>query len=351
MVENKIDRRNFLKLGAAVAGAAIVGSKLPRVLNQETGLEVKDKIYHVSTEQANYFSLLENHRNPIGAESLRSLPKMQGVMYEDITPQKGLLTDRPDQVIDTRTSQREYIVPRDQLEVWRENGTALFFEGQMLPAGELTKGFFLPMGEALVGGLAIMMALKQDKGKVQPSKEIDSKSKGLNKLKIGSLAAGTWAVSPFVTMMMESVGGVLAKNDVKQGALERLISRGTAVSTNIHPEGSTIFFRNLNAARQLNQVGKYLADSTLTLDKINMAYNFGRYHTGIEDFLLMGDKFIYGLMDLYPNSFWQEMVDVNGGIDILSSIPIFEPHFNRWERRVIKDLQFERMLARKVNED
>ena len=78
------------------------------------------------------------------------------------------------------------------------------------------------------------------------------------------------------------------KTQAKESALERTMLKAQGLLSHAHPENSIVFFRNIMLAKKLQFLGQ--VESIKNDRKAQIAYNVGKAHAGIEDFLMASFK-------------------------------------------------------------
>lgn len=334
-----MSRRSFLKLSALLPLAAIPHETRP-----------KDENLFIETPEGQYYPIYESHPHPAKAEQLRLLPPQDVFLYEYIensryfidSPSHTVLDSAPETLKGLPDSEREYIVPRDHLALLRENRSKISFEGYELPS-EL--GAVLPMlveGTLGAGSASYLInnLLSKPKQKMESSKNHLSRRQFL---KMAAGLAAAWGLSPTAFLLITPA----EKTDVRLSALERTIIKAHGLSSHLHPNDSIIFFRNIMFARRLQFLGE--AVSKEKEQKARIAYNVGKMHAGIEDFLQMGREWTLAFLNIIPNQYLQEVIDANGGLENFCTTVLFDPNTQNPTKTVLKDNELEIFLDRKLN--
>jgi len=335
----KFSRREFLKMAGTTGAALVLGVK------PETGKPTND-ILSIETPEAKYFPIYESHPQPASREQLELLPPQDIFLYEysrntsdfvnSLIPPQTILDSIPTTLKAIPDSKREYIVPRDHLKWLRENETKICFEGFRLPHSDLTV-ILTMFGPGVIGaGGALSLALS----KTRENSEKDVTRRQF--LKLATVLATTWGLSPVTFLMITPA----EKTEVKVNALERTIIKAHGLSSQLHPEDPIIFFRNIMFARKLQFLGEITSKEKGQRSQI--AYNVGKMHAGIEDFLQIGKDWTLAFLNLMPISYLKAVIDTNGGIENFCSNVLFDPNAQNQTRSVLVDQELKSFLNKKL---
>ncbi len=335
-------------MGTAAGGSSV--GKLFR--NESSGRKVENNFLEIMTPDANYFPLLDIHTKIWNFADIPDMPKLNAVFYEFRMPQDKLLSLSPEEILNLQTSLggEDVAVPDRERKYWRENETSIFLEGQMTP--EISD--LIAIGSELSGAvlgtfwfLRKTVGLSKDKKQDLPTENFPARGEVATKL---GDALAVWGISPIASIMFAPLSILSDKqNDPRRSALDRTLDRMVGFSSDLHPENALVFFRNLNFARQLSLSARSEQGRNFNLP--NIGYLVGSGHSGVGDFLALGDDVVYGLMEAYPRGFWEKFVERNGGVEVLCQTPIFDPDGERWKKRVVRDERFRRLLLRMLDED
>lgn len=105
-------------------------------------------------------------------------------------------------------------------------------------------------------------------------------------------------------------------------ALERVIDRLFALSTYSRPQDLIVFFRNLIFTHKLLDLAE--KESKRLGRKVNISYQIGAGHSGVEDFLILGKGVCEKLLSCYSKEIWEDVINMNRGIDNVVSIIILK---------------------------
>ncbi len=106
-------------------------------------------------------------------------------------------------------------------------------------------------------------------------------------------------------------------------AMESVIRVLNAWLTDTQPNDKVIFIRNLVNAHKMLTLAEDIAKKTGR--KAVISYQFGLYHTGIEEFLVLGKEFCEAVMKVLPRDMWQTERNntINGlGLDGFENISV-----------------------------
>lgn len=240
-------------------------------------------------------------------------------------------------------SEREYLFPREHLEVFQKNGTEITGEGWTLPEKEFLKSFagmFMEPVAGTLGAFAYLAAKKQHEKKEGTSKPFVSKEADM-----GMKTAFGWLLSP---AMMISLQNLIQTTEIEVSVIRRIANRMTAMVSHSHPENHLTFLRNLMMTRKLQFLGKELSERNFSKPKIG--YNVGMFHSGIEDLLSLPPEITLKILDAYPAEFWQEIVNVNGGVEAFCSNVLLTPDIRHSEKTVIQDTTLRQVIENKLSE-
>lgn len=162
---------------------------------------------------------------------------------------------------------------------------------------------------------------------------------------LGGLAATAFSATTLNFLAEESnaVSGTeiphvpygLDTNNPAKDASGRMIIRLRGLLSDLHPEIAVIFFRNAVWAHKLLEYSKKLQGELGR--KPSFALAVGAGHSGVEDFLLLGEKFVETCISAYPKEWLSEVVKTNGGIEKFSSIRTTQPTHSPSEVPNVKD--------------
>lgn len=354
------DRRDFLKLGGLALLGAAGASSIGKLFGDENfGRKLEDDFLEIRTPEASYFPLLDIHTKKWDFADIPNMPKLNDIFYEFRMPQDKLLELLPEEVFNLKTTAGagDVAVPDIERQYWREKETSIFVEGQITPEASDLIAIGSELSEAMLGTAWLLKRIigsgkhpKESISALSTNESADDAVSG-NKVihRLGDVLAG-WSVSQIASVMFSPLGKLSDKpNDPRRSILNRTIDRIVGFSSHLHPENALVFFRNLNFVRQLNLCAR--SERGRNFDLPNIGYLVGSGHSGVTDLLQMGDDVIYGLMEAYPRGFWEKFVEKNGGVEILSQTPIFDPQGKKWEKRVVKDERFKRFLLRMIDDE
>ena len=326
-------RRSFLKLSALLPLAAIPA---------ETQRSINDYL-SIETPECKYYPIYESHPHPAKIEQLQRMPTPDVFLYEYTRESEYFIDSPPQTVLDSvpktlkglPDSEREYIVPRDHLEWLKGNRSKVCFEGYRLPSD---LGVVLPMlAEGAIGassGLWLIFSKMKEKAKNQISRR--------QFLKLAAGFAATWGLSPTAFLLIIPA----KKTDVRLSALERIIIKANGLSSHLHPNDSVIFFRNIMFARKLQILGETISKEKG--QKAQIAYNVGKMHAGIEDFLQIGREWTLAFLNMIPNQYLQEVIEANGGLDNFCSNVLFDSNGQNPSKTVLIDHELKSFLIKKL---
>lgn len=330
----KMTRRDFLgKLPALLYG----------VTRRPEANKPNNDILSIETPEAKYFPIYESHPQPASREQLELLPPQDIFLYEYICDSRYFINPltTPQVILDTPTSfvaipdsKRPDVIPRDHLEWLKENNTKICFEGYTLPNIGLT--ILLTMGGESVLGTGGVFSIALARAK-------NNHGKGINRrqfLKLATGLASAWALSPAAFLMMAPVLG--EKTELKMNALERTIIKAHGLSSHFHPEDPLIFFRNIMFARKLQFLGEVASKEKG--QKAQIAYNVGKGHVGIEDFLHIGKDWTLAFLNIFPKPYLKAVVDENGGLENFCSNALFDPNAQNPTKTILVDQELKAFL-------
>lgn len=101
------------------------------------------------------------------------------------------------------------------------------------------------------------------------------------------------------------------------------INRINGIISHMHPEQPMVFLRNAIMANKLLLTGKYLKEKLGR--QPNIAFWVGAGHSGIEDFLQLGQEACRKAITLYPKFYLEYVIDGNGGAEDFSSALLAYP--------------------------
>lgn len=269
--------------------------------------------------------------------------------YEYLEPSDKLVKSTANEIInyaptlsqDPAGSNRPFIIMKDQLDVLIRNNIYIGVEGYEATSEMELSTFGFQGLEGIVGvfGAIKRFLIDETTGKRKADKVSDKNYK----IKDAAVAlAATWTVSPTLVEMLFFYGD----EKVKQNAIDRIMSRITAITTHAHPEYLLILFRNILMARKLQFLGETL--SKYEKRKTNIAYNVGKMHGGIEDFLKLGKEFTLYILEKFPKEPIKNIIDRNGGLDSFCSNIVMNPGYFSSSKQVIVDQELKTLLQKKL---
>lgn len=329
-------RRQFLKTGSMLAMALAFTRRKEKKESSE--------IVKIETTSGNFYPIYERHDSPLEGEELEEMPRVDLIFYESaLTASKDLQALSPEEIVNKRTRRtddRAYLIPRDHLPVIRRNNSLISLEGFSIVGGWATGSIFGQLGEFVGGALALKAALS----KKAPLGENRYVSGRAQKALLGLL--GAWATPRLpIGIALSAVSGFEMTN-VKQSAALRLVERINAWESHAHPEDKIIFFRNLMMARSLLFLSRYI--ERVKGRRAEITYNVGMGHAGIEDFLRAGEEFVTYMIKITPDSLFEKLVEVNGGVESLCSLVVVSPNPNNPTKEVILDKELKEIIESKI---
>lgn len=110
-------------------------------------------------------------------------------------------------------------------------------------------------------------------------------------------------------------------------ALRRLAIRLNGMQSGLHPEDASLFVRNLVWAMKFLELERWLNDNfgDLTQNNVNIGFLAGAAHSGVEDFLVLGQDFCADVFGLLPKFYLKELIKANGGVENVSRIRVVSP--------------------------
>lgn len=122
-------------------------------------------------------------------------------------------------------------------------------------------------------------------------------------------AAGYMAANAFIGEVWSRTAMVEDK-DFSTRALERVADRINALATHARPYDLLLFFRNLLWAYKVLDLAEI--ESKRLGRRVNISYQVGGAHAGLEDLLYLGKDLCLNLIRLYPDDILKELQMVNG---------------------------------------
>jgi len=342
----KIERRDFLRLSGVAAAALVLSKGLIKKTPEETSFS--QDILKIETPEATFFPVYEEHTKPVKKEQLEEFPPLDLYFYEYLEPSDKLLRSTPEEIINfvpgianTPGSERQFIITREHLEFLRKNNTKISIEGYEAPQNFFVSHIVFQGAESMVGFLGATKHFIIDR--MTGKRKADEEGNNKQTIKDAAVAlAATWAVSPTLVQTLFFYGDP----KVKQNAVDRIMSRTAAMVTHAHPEQLLILFRNILMARKLQFLGGHLSKNEERKAKI--AYNVGKLHSGIEDFLNLGKEFTLYVLEKFPNKPLREIIDKNGGIESFCSVIIINPDKKLPAKQVVIDQELKGLLQKKL---
>lgn len=276
-------RRDVLKLVWQVPFAAGMGGLIANEgLKEKRGIE---------TDSGVFFPIYEFHNIGISPDDI---PQGTDVLFrEGYFNNRGLSRLAPSDVLDST-----------------------YFEQDMLQTVS-DRGIKIGVGDVDVGGHNVVDEVEFKLGALAIGGGIVAKihrRKFLGDLLLGAGLYGTSAIwGGFLV-----IGAVLQPNEYLRRAGVKI---NTLVS-NLHPQDSMIFFRNIVMAQKMHTIAEYLSEEKGR--KTRIAFQVGAGHGGIEDFLQVGADICRKAISLYPAVFLDEIIRENGGLRTFCSANITE---------------------------
>lgn len=341
LVTPPVSKRNFLKIGAALVGAALVGREA--------------KIFHeqrVETSTGIFYSLYENHttglnKNYIPNDLDAFFREFSGKEYLDWPP-LDILNNSVEMNAGINAGENKKVtfkvIDFPILQKLAQNHTQIIL-GDTSPAldidlyrqqkfkVELVRSFG---GAAVVATGLAYMALRDAKDKRQDA--TSNKKAGRRAfLTKSAIATGAVLAAPLIRNEiihddMEASGN---RFDQKN-AVQRILQRFGALTTLTTPEDHMIFFRSIVMADKIMTAAENLGKETGKKPKI--AFHVGLLHSPIEDLLMAGHDFSRFLLSLYPKDYLQEIAEVNGSLENLCSARIITLNPNLTQEIVDRSL-------------
>lgn len=324
----ELSRKDFLKVASVGAGALALGKYLNREGDRNHEVEGKWRVLE-GGDGGLYIPIYEDHKRPWPAEQFTDMPNIDVVMYEVVRPSKDMENQTGEQLLGKADEvfARDTWVPKDQSKYWGEKGTFVAFEGLDYPAEAMVMQYTFG---TLLEGLAGISSLAASFGEkfAQPVKIADKEIMTGEMRKMLMRAGGIWGSTAWLQM---GLGAYL--NTMTSSGSEGMVNvplkiqRLESLTTQVHPEFNLVFFRNLIMARRLQAIKELFPQSIRDVDRqkgspTSVAFNVGAMHSGIEDWLTLGPDIVKFMIELTPNGIWKQMVEINGGSDSMSTMPL-----------------------------
>jgi hypothetical protein len=180
-------------------------------------------------------------------------------------------------------------------------------------------------------GQASLMDVRIDKNTATAKTHIDiDLARGSRRHFIHNMfAAGAGAlVLPDVTEYIIA----LTTNPNVKNTLNRILIRLNGIANHLAPERTAVFYRNALISSKLLALGSYYHSALNRKPRI--VYEVGAAHSGIEDFLLLGEDFCnYLITNFFSKDDFTQIVALNGGVDNVAGIRVFDFKYSSESKR------------------
>lgn len=130
---------------------------------------------------------------------------------------------------------------------------------------------------------------------------------------------------------------ILDEKNPSKDLIGKATIRLEGLLSDFHPELAITFFRNAVWAHKLLEYSKRLQKDLGR--KPNFALAIGAGHGGVEDFLILGEKFIETCISAYPKEWLSEVMKTNGGLQEFSTMRITQPTHSPTETPDLKSAE------------
>ncbi len=308
-VESGVSRRELLGKAAKIAAlGAAVGT---------AGLIVGNEVFKgsegiVKTDAGNFIPLYERHDAGISTENFpKSIDALDGLFRETnhgIESIEDTLATNPQEagsILTFKTSNTD--TDKIIFKLYQRNAP-LVFGDISVSEHDIQDRNKLANAELWTGFVATSVLLMPH----------DPTRRKFLQLAFGAVASyGLYGLSNFSYLIP------MLTNSIEHPEWVRRISRIDGIISHIHPEQPLIFLRNAIMANKLLLTGEHLKRKLGR--KPNIAFWVGGGHSGIEDFLQLGQEACREAISLYPSLYLHHVVDDNGGAEEFSSALLAYP--------------------------
>jgi len=274
------------------------GSAALWLLGRETKNITKGAI---ETEHGIFVPLYEEH---YGGINEKRIPQDTNIFFME---GGGFLNEGPE-VLTTDVMQRKRLIPNEILIKLANQGSEVMLGDVLRPKAMTDYTIF--GAESFVGVVLFRIAIGE---------KLDSRYPKLSRKQfLAALAGAVWLASPFATLEIAFFTSVLTENTT----IRRIAARIGGLVSNLHPENTTRFFRDLIMAEKMLEAAREYKERTGTKPKI--AYDVGIGHGGVEDFLQAGQNITRALILAYPTPILKDAVKNNGGIEEFCTINLYK---------------------------
>lgn len=301
-IPSTVDRRKFIKIATGstlAAGTAALVHK--EVHARESGLETPTGIF---------IPLYERHDVGIKASDLP--PNLDG-FFKEAQGLEPLLSASPDFML------KAHIKPGLLSTLAQSEAQLIFGDTDVPPQDILDAGLKEQSKKRLIASGAIFLAgyfhdTANVLREIWKNKIPDAKTTSRRKfIKRASIVVASAVAAPVINWIVSGLEMKAGIDPNQKSAIYRIYTRMTGLISHLAPENQFIFFRNLMMADKLLTVAKALGEQSGRKPRI--AFNIGRSHSGIEDFLAAGHDFTRWLILRLPSDFLKEIIELNGGVE------------------------------------
>lgn len=323
--ESGITRREFFKKTGDIAIKAIALGAIT-----STGVVIRNEIEKgqagiIKTDEGNFIPLYEIHSVGISTERF---PKDMDALFREQTSELNLienffiknpelLTGPEIDLYKPRTNMREVVS-----NLAANNAPLVFGDIRSETSDGKIKNI-LSIAEETMGVTALIILAG-----LALNRLLSNKAESVTRRKILTLplkALALYGFSNYTSHITSRTGKIENPEWVKR------LGRIHGITSHMHPEQYVIFFRNAIIADKLLLTGKHLKEKLGR--KPNIGFWVGVGHSGIEDFLQLGQDTCRKAINLYPESFLKYFIRESGGAEDFSSVLLAYP-------RVLPDGKF-----------
>jgi hypothetical protein len=296
---SKKNRRAILKGTIAGVGTGALIGKL--------GANEIFKHHHgIVTEQTIFHPIYEIHSETISAADIPE--NLNGLYFEGLG---WFGVGDPAISLKDHSNFGNRMFPDDVLEKLARNNTQITI-GDLDTSTSKTDLVFGGI-EGVVGFKILKESMKQNVGQLPRRQFVKN---------VGKIA-GVWGMSSLVGYTASIAD--LAIQQERNSAINRILERVNGMISNLHPEQTSIFFRNIKFALCMFSASEVINSDSPSDTKPQIAYIVGKAHAGVEDLLQAGPEFCKKLLLAYPKVFLDEVERQNPSGAIYSTMIINLP--------------------------
>lgn len=312
-------RRTVVKRVVGLGIGAYLASKFIR---NEITTALDGEIDKIDTSEGVFIPLYERHDKGIDA---RNIPDDLDIIFREVVFPEGTFASLPSRVAHTQL--RAYKGTRHEVtnaplfrkgvldNLAEHNGQVMIGDISTLSVQDHE---LIVKSEALLGAaagtLAILLHLYERDIKLYPGRKESLHRRSL--IKYATATTAFWGLSP-------SFARFLNFNTLTADApLRRIGARLEGIISDFHPEDMLIFFRNALIANKLLIVANNRQQLLGKKPRVGMIIEGG--HSGVEDFLRLGDFLCKEIILLYPRELLEHLVQKNGGIEDFCSARLLQ---------------------------